>query len=57
MNQTTKLKLIEEINSLLGYIINDTEIFVYRSIQRLQIMAEKDLDSEDIQIAKTMNKF
>ena len=57
MNQSTKLKLIEELNTLLGYIINDNEIFCYRSIQRLQIMAEKDLDGEDIQIAKTMHKF
>ena len=57
MNDNTKLRLIKEINELLGHIMDDREIFTYRSIQRLQIRAEKDLDAEEIQIAKTMHKF
>jgi len=57
MNQNTKLKLITEASELLRYIIEDREIFTYRTIERLKIMAEKELDSDAIMASKTMNKF
>lgn len=57
MNQNTKLRLITEALQLLRYIIEDREIFTYRTIERLKIMAEKELDSDAIMASKTMKKF
>ena len=57
MDNNTKLKLIEECNNLTQYILNDSEIFTYRSIQRLLIMAEKDLNKEDIMVAESLPKI
>ena len=57
MDNTTKLKLIQECNNLTQYILNDSEIFTYRSIQRLLIMAEKDLNKEDIMVAESLPKI
>ena len=57
MNQNTKLRLITEATELLRYIIEDREIFTYRTIERLKIMAEKELDSDAIMASRTMNKF